>query len=111
MIQSGRSSIAYAETLKLARIIKPHRIHLGDIGAWWPLMAPRDELFNISLIAFGDYLDGAIRAVSNPTSQAEALGLEPCIMAKKHALDDAVNHYLRPAKYHDTTEYDSLAYK
>lgn len=70
-----------------------------DKGAPGSFLRPQDQLLDGVFLAFADDLDITVMKVSDPSCNVEALCLPLRVITKVHALNYAVNDYMRPCSH------------
>ena len=60
---------------RLAQRLLGTHLYIGHQSVPGALSTPADQLVHASVLAFGDYLDGAVGLVSDPSSDTEHVGL------------------------------------
>src|SRR5438045_459830 len=67
----GYWSVSDAEVREIARETAPPHVDVVDPGSPWAPVGPADELFDLFLVALGQDLNRAVRAVLDPAGQTE----------------------------------------
>jgi len=71
---SSFSSVQYFELSKFSSPIFPSNVQVLHIGSWWSASAEFDLFLNLFLLTLEQSLDAAVRQISDPPADSEALG-------------------------------------